>query len=246
MTEIGRLYGGLYAAVGDMGGLSHFTAMAGTLYRSQETRLMVIGRATNGWKQLDTSSAAAFSREAEAAFGSPGFSWVSGAGGDLRSARDVLYRLSRSPFWRVARRLLAALGEDASGRWVERIAWSNLYKIAPLGGGNPSNALCRAQIGPCRAILAEEIRRFEPTHIFMPVGWNWFESDGRYDFSRLFGGVRRSGGRYAEGSAYFALPDGRAVQAVIACRPERRPEEEYVREIAELFRTSAQRGKGAT
>lgn len=246
MTEIGRLYGGLYAAVGDMVGLSHFTAMAGTLYRSQETRLMVIGRATNGWKQLDTSSAAAFSREAEAAFGSPGFSWVSGDGGDLRSARDVLYRLSRSPFWRVARRLLAALGEDASGRWVERIAWSNLYKIAPLGGGNPSNALCRAQIGPCRAILAEEIRRFEPTHIFMPVGWNWFESDGRYDFSRLFGGVRRSGGRYAEGSAYFALPDGRAVQAVIACRPERRPEEEYVREIAELFRTSAQRGKGAT
>lgn len=246
MTEIGRLYGGLYAAIGDMGGLSHFTAMAGTLYRSQETRLMVIGRATNGWKQLDTSSAAAFSREAEAAFGSPGFSWVSGDGGDLRSARDVLYRLSRSPFWRVARRLLAALGEDASGRWVERIAWSNLYKIAPLGGGNPSNALCRAQIGPCRAILAEEIRRFEPTHIFMPVGWNWFESDGRYDFSRLFGGVRRSGGRYAEGSAYFALPDGRAVQAVIACRPERRPEEEYVREIAELFRTSAQRGKGAT
>ena len=246
MTEIGRLYGGLYAAVGDMGGLSHFTAMAGTLYRSQETRLMVIGRATNGWKQLDTSSAAAFSREAEAAFGSPGFSWVSGDGGDLRSARDVLYRLSRSPFWRVARRLLAALGEDASGRWVERIAWSNLYKIAPLGGGNPSNALCRAQIGPYRAILAEEIRRFEPTHIFMPVGWNWFESDGRYDFSRLFGGVRRSGGRYAEGSAYFALPDGRAVQAVIACRPERRPEEEYVREIAELFRTSAQRGKGAT
>ena len=246
MTEIGRLYGGLYAAVGDMGGLSHFTAMAGTLYRSQETRLMVIGRATNGWKQLDTSSAAAFSREAEAAFGSPGFSWVSGDGGDLRSARDVLYRLSRSPFWRVARRLLAALGEDASGRWGERIAWSNLYKIAPLGGGNPSNALCRAQIGPCRAILAEEIRRFEPTHIFMPVGWNWFESDGRYDFSRLFGGVRRSGGRYAEGSAYFALPDGRAVQAVIACRPERRPEEEYVREIAELFRTSAQRGKGAT
>ena len=67
MTEIGRLYGGLYAAVGDMGGLSHFTAMAGTLYRSQETRLMVIGRATNGWKRLDTSSAAAFSREAEAA-----------------------------------------------------------------------------------------------------------------------------------------------------------------------------------
>lgn len=246
MTEIGRLYGGLYAAVGDMGGLSHFTAMAGTLYRSQETRLMVIGRATNGWKQLDTSSAAAFSREAEAAFGSPGFSWVSGDGGDLRSARDVLYRLSRSPFWRVARRLLAALGEDASGRWVERIAWSNLYKIAPLGGGNPSNALCRAQIGPCRAILAEEIRRFEPTHIFMPVGWNWFESDGRYDFSRLFGGVRRSGGTYAEGSAYFALPGGRMAQVVIACRPERRPEEEYVREIAELFRTSAQRGKGAT
>ena len=171
---------------------------------------------------------------------------MSGAGGDLRSARDVLYRLSRSPFWRVARRLLAALGEDASGRWVERIAWSNLYKIAPLGGGNPSNALCRAQIGPCRAILAEEIRRLEPTHIFMPVGWNWFESDGRYDFSRLFGGVRRSGGTYAEGSAYFALPGGRMAQAVIACRPERRPEEEYVREIAELFRTSAQRGKGAT
>ena len=70
--------------------------------------------------------------------------------------------------------------------------------------------------------------------------------EGRYDFSRLFGGVRRSGGRYAEGSAYFALPGSRAAQVVIACRPERRPEEEYVREIAELFRTSAQRGKGAT
>ena len=60
-----------------------------------------------------------------------------------------------------------------------------------------------------------------------------------YDFSRLFGGVRRSGGTYAEGSAYFALPGGRMAQVVIACRPERRPEEKYVMEIAELFRTSA-------
>lgn len=233
--SIREQYEALYAAAEDIGGLSHFTAMAGAEYYGQSTRLMLIGRAVNGWEALDTSGALAFGLAAEVAFERPGFTWVSGEGGQMRSLHCEGYRLGRSPFWRAARRLLEVLGVDASGRWIERLAWSNLYKLAPRKSGNPPNALCRAQIGPCREILAEEIRRFAPTHIFMPVGWNWFRSDGRYDFSRLFSCVEHTGGRYAEGRARFELPDGQSVPAVIACRPEGRREEEYVREVMELF-----------
>ena len=242
MRGTAELYEDLYNAVGDIGRYAHFVAVEGSEYRASPVRLMVVGRAVNGWVTLPSHSAKAFGAAARERSEQTGFAWVAGEGDNMRSRHDENYRLNRSPFWRVTRRILAGLcGCDTGGRWIERIAWSNLYKVSPRSGGNPSNALCRSEIIPCRAILSEEIERLSPTHIFMPVGWRWFQSDERYDFSRLFCDVvrqDRDGRSPVEGSARFALSGG-GVPAVIAARPEFRAERLYADSVLDCFRTMA-------
>ena len=53
------LYQNLYNRIGqiiDPSIFSHFVAMKGSAYDLQKNRIMVIGRATNGWESLDCSS----------------------------------------------------------------------------------------------------------------------------------------------------------------------------------------------
>lgn len=243
MRGTAALYEDLYNAVGDICRYAHFVAVEGSDYRTSPVRLMVVGRAVNGWVTLPSHSAEAFGAAAREKSEQAGFTWVTGEGDNMRSLHDENYRLNRSPFWRITRRILAGLcGRDAGGRWIERIAWSNLYKVSPRSGGNPSNALCRSEIIPCRAILSEEIERLSPTHIFMPVGWRWFHSDERYDFSQLFCDAERSGaenGTAVEGTAQYLLHNGLYVPTVIASRPEFRREGPYVEEVLASFKKLA-------
>ena len=239
MGNYSQIYSRLHSVDG-VGGLAHFTALAGAEYGGRAVRLLVIGRAANGWTQLPVGSAREFGEAAEAAFRTSGFSWVGCENGRLYSLHGAgrRYWLSRSAFWRAARRVLYGLdGGRLPERWVERIAWSNLYKLSPLGAGNPSSRLCAAQIEPCRELLREEMLALRPTHILMPVGLGWFRGDGRYDFSRLFEAVTPGAGA-VEATARFRLPDGTAAPALITCRPEFRNEDGFARDVLEAFRDS--------
>ena len=228
------LYQNLFNRIDAPAEFSHFVAMRGTEYDKQPNKLMVIGRATNGWESLDCSSAEAFGAAAQQRFESVGFGWIKDLGRGFENGDG--YYLNRSPFWRVIKGVVSEMN-DISGldRWFETIVWSNIYKIAPKENDekgkpmNPDNRLCRAQIEICRDILEKEINTYKPTHILFITGYDWWFYDKKkvYGIQELFSDCTAVNNLFALGTARFRK-DGLDIPVVIASRPERRKESAYV------------------
>lgn len=252
MPPISPYYTSLYQSLTESGyapsDYSHFIAMAGKEFlQSDAVRLMIIGRAVNGWERLNTGSAVAFGEEAEKLFHAEGFSWVAGEKENLYSTHHLpeekpSYYLNRSAFWRVAKRVLEGLFPyPLTGRWIDYLAWSNLYKIAPLKTGNPKNKLCNLQAEDCRKLLAEEIERYQPTHILMLTGWNWFQTGHTNSFYKIFTDCQKRNSpkkglaNFVEGTAYFLLSENRKIPVVVTCRPEAKKEKSFCKEVLEYF-----------
>jgi hypothetical protein len=174
--------------------LSNFFPVCGAEYgRAGTIRLMVIGRAVNGWDEFHAGEEAAFMAAASRSLDGKGFSWLGhkNKGGvyddELASepylngrGEEVYYDLRTSPYWRTAKEITRRLnGWDESGiptRWYEYIVWSNLYAIAPKDGGNPDDAMQKVQRNTCRELLVEQIREYAPTHILFITGQDWFNT----------------------------------------------------------------------
>jgi|SRR5712671_2725478 len=66
-------------------------------------------------------------------------------------------------------------GQSDEQGWSSRIAWTNLYKVAPGKRGNPRHALTLVQYDACRSLLDEEIHQLQPRRVVVLAGKNWFE-----------------------------------------------------------------------
>ncbi|MBI1249132.1 hypothetical protein GC197_14975 [bacterium] len=86
-----------------------------------------------------------------------------------------LYNTAKSQFWRVIRRVVLNLefGQNSQTSWANQVAWTNLYKVSPHGGGNPSSALCSLQWKHCEKILRHEITTWKPRRILFLAGYDW-------------------------------------------------------------------------
>ena len=223
--------------------LAHFVSMRGELYDASDVRLFVVGRATNGGSPLPCGSAQEFAEAANDKFNSSGFQWIANPEEGFRSLHNAsgTYYLSKSPFWKVAHGIWCKLYKSDKDDFIKRIAWSNLYKIAPKDGGNPTTGMCKKQFKACYDILKEEIRTYRPTHILIISGYkHWYEWED-YDFSKLFicnqylGSNNENKTIFVEGTAKFNL-DGELIPVVITCRPEGRKEDPFVEEALSFLR----------
>jgi hypothetical protein len=92
---------------------------------------------------------------------------------------------ARPWFWRIARRVgTDVLGQPSDGRWRERLAWSNLYKVGPAsdrvhGGGNPAEELVNAQRPHAAELLRMEVEELRPALVVVAAGWCWAEDVAR-------------------------------------------------------------------
>ena len=159
-------------------GLTAFMASKGMKYNGE---LMVVGRATNGWKteferkdmrcsnSRDEVALDAYSH-AQASEGICPLGWVTAGPNE-----DNGYNAARSAFWQVARNLLRAIkvADSEPNDWSSYLAWSNLYKIAPASGGNPGDALCDAQEEGCKKLFQAELRDFKPKRVLFMTGRCW-------------------------------------------------------------------------
>ncbi|MGD8486743.1 MAG: hypothetical protein PVH07_08910 [Chloroflexota bacterium] len=145
-------------------------------------RLLVVGRAVNGWIDHTTVTrlgeaggperfAATIRRTADAEGACP-LSWVTEAWG----RRDG-YNTKKSAFWRFAREALIRLEPEAAAdpRWSGRLAWSNLTKIAPWERGNPPTKLLRLQREYGPRLFAHEVLTYRPENVLVTTGRWWFE-----------------------------------------------------------------------
>ena len=209
-----------------------FVAKKGKYYSSNSRRLLLIGRATNGWGSAETvKSEASFIDEViKQTNESDGFAWIENQNGILRIPGNTGYSLSRSSFWNYARNIWMLLPGDVQNSpvWMDNIAWTNLYKLAPVAKGNPSRVMIEKQVSACVDILWEEIKLLNPTHILVMSGYDWFRP-----FEGIFQNVieseeknhlsgRRKNQVYVEGTGVYNIP------VVVTCRPELRSKEKFV------------------
>lgn len=141
--------------------------------------LLVVGRAPNGWtvrwdgavERSDAAIAIAVEavRRASEGDGADPMDWITWSDG-IRNP----YNTNTSAFWRVARGVRAGL-LGAADDWPRDLAWTNLAKIAPWGGGNPAGRALRVQrdLGP--ALFAREIEELGPLRVLVMSGRDWFE-----------------------------------------------------------------------
>lgn len=212
---------------------AHFVGMKGKLYDENDIRLLLVGRCVNGWESLPASSKENFATEATKQIEdlSRFEGWIEEIDGVLYSnsgskdePKSEKYRLSRSPFWNYTKEIYGRLAqkEKMDGIWMNNIAWTNLYKISPEEGGNPTCEQRLAQRDVCKDILLQEIKIFNPTHIIFETnidGWlDWFED--------LFPGVKRTEKRYVRAEGTYG--DARACVTV---RPEYKKKAAFVDEV---------------
>lgn len=158
--------------------------LRGIKYGESKIRLLVVGRAVNGWKRI-------YSRDPNEDFDlsqiitqwdieeKQEIGWdITLRDGIKLDRRKVIglewvnYMLGNqdrgSTFWRLAKKVAQSLlEEEKKNDWTQYIAWTNLFKIAPADGGNPNGTLIEKQKKDCKEILKKELEILKPTHILV-------------------------------------------------------------------------------
>ncbi len=195
--------------------------------------LLIIGRATNEWdpvwtveEAVDLERARAIAKTAYRADSPCPLDWITYMWRKLPGQR---YATSSSSFWRAVKRMLENVDADATldPKWSGRLAWTNLYKIAPASGGNPDKRLQQLQRTHCEQILIEEVEAFSPSRVLFMTGLDWakpFLAPLQIEFAATGKGHAQAVGK---------LPTGARV--VVATHPQGKRTGEWLPEVAEAL-----------
>jgi len=210
----------------DAGALAMFTPQIGQSYDGE---FMVIGRCTNEWAPLPEFGSLADALPAGDGTTQVERNWAAPKG---------CYPFCRSNFWQVTRVVanrLQGAETDAPG-WASRIAWSNLYKLAPLAAREGSVAttdleLQRFQFEEASVLLAAELRILRPKCALLLTGWEmWADRFARH-LSWETTPVADAGWILASGTL------GHGIRVVIAAHPQAKPNRRATAErIVALFK----------
>lgn len=128
-------------------------------------------------------------------------------------------------FFGVAGHIARHLLKDAKDDWQDRIAWTYLYKLAPLRG-KPQPFLYEKQKALCDEILKTEIELLRPTHVLLFTGWG-----SVWDFDLPLSSLLK-------GEAVEGWGVGEHDEKLIVTRyAVRKPEEKFAHDILEKIKT---------
>lgn len=235
--------------------LAHFIPVCGESYfnatnkNGKKLRVMLVGRATNGWGNIEASNADEFAEKMKKRLKESNFDWIevddtNKLFSPSTSENQTDYLISRSPFWRTARNIWIGLGgvsKTNEPKWMENIVWSNLYKIAPKDVpkgkvGNPTAKMRNVQHMLCKELLQEEIEFYKPTHILLVTGLDWISWYGKDSFLSIFEQPVNNGDEYAIGSTWYKFNNGHRIPVVITRRPEFCKEKNFVDAVLKSFK----------
>jgi len=219
--------------------LNGFLAMRGSQFNND---LMVVGRAVNGWgdkwlpsEVIDVDIAekvATMTYDSIARSHKCPMLWVTNAWG-----RKVEYNTKKSAFWRVIRDVVGELNiaDTRKKEWPSYLVWSNLYKISPKKGGNPSSALSVLQFAGCRNLLELEINKFTPKKILFLTGYDWASPFLNASTTIL---LKTSCYQQVKAMGNYQLPSGAMSKIVVATHPQGKKEAVWVKEVIDAFKDS--------
>ena len=145
---------------------------------SANAALVIVGRAVNGldegWLPVQVISPEAriemlsTMRKASEGCHSCPLSWVT------KPPKRGEYNPNRSAFWRLGRNVYHSLC-GVQPDWSSNICWTNLFKLSPAAGGNPSGRLQETQRSTCIELLKLEISAWNPKIVLVLTGRDWFK-----------------------------------------------------------------------
>lgn len=153
-------------------------AYIGKYYKTNNIRLMCIGRSANGGAEetswniktvFDINNANIKAIEILSYWEKFSMDWV------LKPPLGKKRAYQSFPFWHLTKIIINTLNKNLQENdWIHYLVWSNLYKIAPLDGGNPNEALCAAQLKYAKKILEYELHNMLPTHVIFITDNDWY------------------------------------------------------------------------
>jgi hypothetical protein len=93
---------------------------------------------------------------------------------DSAGGRPDGYNSNRSAFWQTPRHLPRLQLGNEPRDWASVLAWSNLAKLAPESGGNPSKSLYDLQVQYGPDLVRQEILELTPRRVLVMTGRGWF------------------------------------------------------------------------
>jgi hypothetical protein len=143
-----------------------------------------------------------------------------------------VYNTATSAFWRVIRSVTHALNvaDTTQPDWPSYLIWSDLYKVSPAKGGNPTSGQIKLQHDYCVRMLEEEIRQWAPRRILFLTGVDWAKP--------FFAGIGLRNGNELSGLVSYAgrADFGKGVASlVVAPHPQGKPEGQIVAEVEKAF-----------
>ncbi len=245
LQQLCELHRQLLQAIGEYPKLDRLRGQVWTTFmprrglQGTDSGLMIFGRAVNGWLDPITLDSIATPANRELVIEAllkefcdekcP-MSWIE---------KPQKWNWKRSAFTRLMHQLTVKLLPESDAPWHSRIIWSNLYKVAPYDGGNPSNRLCSAQEQACLRYFAKELEIWRPRRVVLVTGWNWAQP-----FVNQFAEhaplpttpPKLDAKKLVDWSGLVYLTRGSAGIPLVVCkRPEYRRGEDLVREISEAF-----------
>ncbi|HKV54710.1 MAG TPA: hypothetical protein VJN94_08695 [Candidatus Binataceae bacterium] len=147
------------------------------------------------------------------------------------------YSTQRSAFWRGIKGILPrlAIGDVEGDSWPSHLVWTNLYKVAPAEGGNPSTPLCAAQFDCCVELLKSEIQFYRPKRVLFSTGLDWAKPFLTKLGATLEGPPPRTELRFIKAIGAFRNLCEPAPQVVVASHPERKPQEAWINNVVTAF-----------
>lgn len=136
--------------------------------------VLAIGRAVNGWGSTRFQAPDLASEERRGEVMEKARQYRSDLKWPAEREGAEGYNTRRSQFWMVLKALQERLRVPSQRSWSERLAWSNLYKVAPKSQTNPSGRLKTIQREQAGVdLLAEEIRQLQPRVAVFLTGPGW-------------------------------------------------------------------------
>lgn len=228
----------------DISQLSRFALMKGVNYDCQTNiKLLLIGRAPNGWGQNLALSSDDFAYGALNDYTSRHFDWVEVENEKLISkyydpnGSLITYKLAS--FFTYAEDIfykLTNVNPQKNEKWLDYIAWSNLYKVSPPNTGNPEGEMEFLQRNICKEILLNDIELCNPTHILFFTGYENMFEHFHSDFPDVkYIGKNCSRGKNRNNIFVEAAGHYNNAKVVVCCRPEYRNKDALVTDVINYF-----------
>lgn len=216
--------------------LTSAPCLVGDQYNSQNVKVMVVGRAVNGWEvEFDDCSDLNSTVKSVMTQKNRLDDFASDCTEDEQGKK---YYYATSSFLRMMRQLVGAF-TGTEENWQQRLAWSNLFKISPRNGGNPSWLMIRNDIPLYYELIKEEIAQNKPDVVVFVTDMNYFDpypNHKTYSSFRTLINETDLGAVQSEficmAGSFVENPD---VKLIVCKRPEFRPIAKMVADIVDTY-----------